>query len=145
MRHEHTSRRLYTNRSANAYVCTMQAIPRVEDIETGALGDDVQVTDDRAITPRAAEYHQCGVTKAYCTMALALTAGFAVLSIWRHWDDETSTLSIWTHQGHHVSERYIACSNVCDHACCDCYCFEATNDTTNALLNGTLLYTTFRL
>lgn len=102
----------------------MQAIPQLEDIETGPLSDDVHAADDNA-EPHAAVYRQCGVVKTYCVVALALTAGFVMLSIWRHWNDDTPL-------------ECVGCHGTCDHACNGCYCMAVTDDVHNGLLNRTL-------
>lgn len=102
----------------------MQAISQVEDIETGPASDDVHVADD-SVEPHTTAYRQCGAAKAYCVTALALTAGFVMLGIWRHWDDYTAL-------------ECVDCYGACDRACSGCYCLAVTDDVHNGLLNGTL-------
>ena len=107
----------------------MEAISQVNDIETGVVSNDEHVTDD--ITgPRTVAYRQCGAMKAYRVAALALTAGFVMLGISRHWDD-------------HTALQCVGCHGTCDHACSDCYCLAVTNDVHNGLLNGKLSASNF--
>lgn len=114
----------FRDRLLAACVSAMQAIPQVEDIETGVVSNAEHVSDD-STRPRTTAYRQCGAAKAYCVAALALTAGFVMLSIWRHWNDDTPL-------------ECVGCYGTCDHACSDCYCMAVTDDVHNGLLNKTL-------
>ena len=108
----------------------MQAVPQVEDIETGALSDNAQVPSDGAVAPQRPAYRQCGPIGAWCTTALALIVGFYILGPWKG-------------DAHRASAECIACYDVCDRTCANCYCLSVTPGVRDAMLNGSLNETNF--